>query len=372
MYESNEKRRARVRSRLLFPAALILVAMGLFLAACGDDNSGGSRGGNLSGEIAGAGSSAQEAAMEAWVAGFQKDNPDATVSYDPVGSGGGREQFVAGGTAFGGSDAALEGAELSGAKKRCGSGELIQIPDYISPIAIVYNLKGVDNLQLSPDTVASIFSQKIKNWNDSAIAKDNPDADLPDTRITPVNRSDESGTTENFTDYLSKAAPDVWTYDVSGDWPVKGGEAAQGTSGVVEAVGAGNGTIGYADESQAGDLGIANIKVGDQYVKPTAEAAAKILEASKEDAELGAGDYVFAYDLDRTTAGTYPVVLVSYLMGCTKYDSAQQAELVKGFFDYIISPDGQQAAAENAGSAPLSDTLRGQVQPAVDAIETGS
>lgn len=313
--------------------------------------------------------------MEAWVAEFQNANEGATVTYDPVGSGGGREQFIAGGTAFGGSDAALEEeeGELSKAVARCKPGELIQIPDYVSPIAIVYNLPGVEELKLAPETLAKIFNQEITSWDDQAIAAENPGVDLPDTRITPVNRSDESGTTENFVEYLSEVAPKIWTYEVDGNWPVKGGEAAQGTSGVVEAVGAGEGAIGYADESQAGELGVAKIKVGDEYVEPTPEAAAKILEESPEDQEISKGKYVFAFDLDRRTeaSGTYPIVLVSYLMACTSYGSASEAELVKGFVEYVISPEGQEAAAENAGSAPISASLRTKVEPAVEAIEAG-
>jgi phosphate transport system substrate-binding protein len=364
--------------KLLALAVCGVLALGA--AACGDDDDSGGGGGggggdassSLSGEIAGAGATSQEAAQEAWIAGFQNDNPDVTIAYDPVGSGGGREQFIAGGTAYGGTDDALEGEELSGAQDRCGGPDaLVQIPVYVSPIAIIYNLQGVDKLQLSPDTLAKIFKQEIKNWNDPAIKSENADADLPDTRITVVNRSDESGTTENFTDYLSQAAPDVWTFEVSGNWPVKGGEAAEGTSGVVEAVGAGDGAIGYADASQAGDLGVATIKVGGAYVPPSPEAAAKILDESEKDTELSKGKYVFAFALKRDTEseGTYPIVLVSYLMGCTKYDSADTAKIVNGFFNYVISEPGQEAAAQNAGSAPISDALRSQVQPAVDAIQ---
>jgi phosphate transport system substrate-binding protein len=361
---------------LLAIAACAVLSLGA--AACGDDDdSGGSSstdtsssgGGNLSGEIAGAGASSQEAAQEAWIAGFQDQNPDASVAYDPVGSGGGREQFIAGGTAFAGSDSAFDETELPKAADRCGGQDkLIQIPVYISPIAVIYNLDGVDNLQLSPDTLAGIFAQKITQWDDPKIKADNPNADLPSDRIIPVNRSDESGTTENFTDYLSKAAPSVWTFEVADTWPVKGGEAAEGTSGVVEAVSSGSGTIGYADESQAGDLSIAALKVGDQYVKPSPEAAAKVLEHSKKDAALSKGKYVTAYDLDRETPGTYPAVLVSYLDGCTKYDSADTGKLVKGYFGYVNSTEGQAAAQQNAGSAPLSDAQIQQNQPAVDAI----
>jgi phosphate transport system substrate-binding protein len=354
-------------------ASLAVLAVGV--SACGSSEGGGSSG-ELSGQIAGAGSSAQEAAQEAWIANFESENEGATISYDPVGSGGGREQFVAGGTAYGGSDAALEEeeGELKGAIDRCKPGQLIEIPDYISPIAIVYNLKGVESLQLAPETLAKIFNQEITSWDDPAIAEDNPGAELPSTRITPVNRSDESGTTENFVDYLSKVAPKVWTYPVDGNWPVKGGEAAQGTSGVVEAVSAGEGAIGYADESQAGELGIAKIKVGSEYVEPSAEAAAKILEESPEDKELSKTPYMFPFELDRKTeaSGTYPIVLTSYLMACTKYGSSGEAALVKGYLEYVISPEGQEAAAENAGSAPLSEALREKIEPAAEAIETGS
>jgi len=354
--------------------AVILV---IGVAACGSsgDTTGGSGGESVSGEIAGAGSTAQQAAQEAWIAEFENENSGVTISYDPVGSGGGREQFIAGGTAYAGSDAALspEEGELEKAEARCKTGQLIEVPNYISPIAIIYNLPGVEDLQLDPETLAKIFNQEITSWNDKAIAADNPGVELPDTRITPVNRSDESGTTENFTEYLSEVVPSIWSYEVSGDWPVKGGEAASGTSGVVEAVAAGEGAIGYADASQAGELGIAKIKVGKAYAEPTPEAAAKVLEQSPLDKELSPGKYTIAYKLDRKTEaeGTYPIVLTSYLIACTKYDSADEAAAVKAYLEYVISPEGQELAAEQAGSAPLSSALTSKVTPAIEAIEAG-
>ncbi|HEU4706873.1 MAG TPA: phosphate ABC transporter substrate-binding protein PstS [Solirubrobacterales bacterium] len=356
------------------------VTLALGLAACGSSSSetsggGSSSGGEVSGEIAGAGSTAQQAAQEAWIAEFENENSGATISYDPVGSGGGREQFIAGGVAYAGSDAALstEEGELEKAEKQCAPGELIEVPDYISPIAIIYNLPGVEELKLDPETLAKIFAQEITSWNDPAIAKDNPGVELPDTRITPVNRSDESGTTQNFTEYLSEVVPSVWKFEVSGDWPVKGGEAASGTSGVVEAVSAGEGAIGYADASQAGELSIAKIKVGSEWAEPTAEAAAKIVEESPLDKELSPGRYTIAYELDRKTEsqGTYPIVLVSYFIACTKYGSAGEAEAVKAYAEYAVSPEGQELAAEQAGSAPLSSALTKKVTPAVEAIEAG-
>jgi len=354
-------------------ASMAILALGV--AACGSDDDGGSSGGDLSGEIAGAGASSQEAAQEAWIAEFQNANANATISYDPVGSGGGREQFTAGGVAFAGSDASLseEDNELKKGLERCEPGELIEIPAYVSPIAVIYNLPAAEELRLSPETLAKIFNQEITSWDDPAIAADNEGAELPDTRITPVNRSDESGTTENFVEYLSQAAPSIWTHEVTGDWPVKGGEAASGTSGVVEAVTAGEGAIGYADASQAGELGVALVQVGEDFVGPTSEAAAKILEASPEDEEVKEGQYMFPFSLDRATqeSGTYPIVLVSYLLACTAYGSAEEAELVQGYLEYVISSEGQAASEANAGSAPLSAALTEKITPAIEAIEAG-
>jgi phosphate transport system substrate-binding protein len=353
----------------------------LALTACGAANEESAGGGGstsstggateLSGALNGAGASSQQAAMQGWTAGYSGAQPGVTVNYDPVGSGGGREQFVSGGVDFAGSDAALDEEELTAATERCGGGEVFELPNYISPIAVVYNLEGVEGLNLSPAVLAGIFDQQITTWNDPAIAADNPGVPLPDLGITPVNRSDESGTTENFTEYLSAAAAEAWPHEPDGNWPVAGGEAAQGTSGVVSAVSGGNGTIGYADLSQAGDLGVANIGVGEEFVTPTPEAAAAVVENSER--LQGRGEYDFAIEVarDTTESGNYPIVLVSYHIGCIAYDDQEKAGLVKDFMGYVISEEGQQAAAEAAGSAPISDALREQAQTAVDAITAG-
>jgi phosphate transport system substrate-binding protein len=357
-------------SRKLWPALAASAVLSIGVAACGGSDDSASASG-ASGTIAGAGSSAQEAAQEAWKANFESQNSDATVSYDPIGSGGGRDQFIAGGaTAFAGSDSPFDSDELPKATQRCAPGELVQIPNYISPIAIIYNLPGVDSLQLAPETTAKIFKGEITKWNDPAIATDNPGADLPDTDITPVHRSDESGTTANFTDYLHEAAGNVWTFESDSSWPLKSGESGAQTSGMVQAVKAGEGTIGYADESQAQDLGVAKVKVGNTFVTPSADGAAADFEQSQKDPELSQGKNVLAYKVERTPTdpGHYPVLLVSYLMGCTKYDSAETTSLVKAYFNYIISSDGQQAAAQNAGSAPLPPAITKEDQTAVDAI----
>ncbi|MDX6606457.1 MAG: phosphate transport system substrate-binding protein [Solirubrobacterales bacterium] len=350
----------------LISAASAVLA--LTVAACGSSNSSSS---GVSGTLAGAGSSAQQAAQEAWVAKFESANSGATVTYDAIGSGGGRDQFIAGGhTDFAGSDSPFDSTELPKATQRCAPGQLIQIPDYISPIAIVYNLSGVSSLQLSPDTTAKIFKGQITTWDDPAIKADNPGVNLPSTKITPVHRSDESGTTANFTDYLHSAAPSVWTFDPDGNWPIKSGESGAQTSGVIQAVKAGDGTIGYADESQAQGLGIAKVKVGNTYVAPSATGATNDFDQSQKDPALSQGKYVFAYKVQRTPTdpSAYPVLLVSYLMGCTKYSSTETTNLVKAYFTYVISDTGQQVAAQNAGSAPLPPGIKKEDQPAIAAI----
>lgn len=352
------------------------LALAVLLSACGAANETGSSassstgGGSLSGQLAGSGSSAQEKAQEAWTTGFQGANDGVTVTYDPVGSGDGRKQFIAKGVSFAGSDAYLSDSEgeLSAAKKRCAGKDAIEIPAYISPIAVVFNLDGVDGLSLNAKTIAGIFAGKITRWNDPAIKADNPGANLPGDRITPVNRSDDSGTTENFTDYLNKAGEGAWPYEAAGTWPIKGGEAADGTSGVISAVTKGSGTIAYADASQVGNLSVVKVKVGAEFVAPDPAAAAKVIEASKRVAGRSAVD--MAIDVDRTTtaSGVYPVVLVSYLLACQSYPNAGDADLVKAYLNYVLSSEGQQAAAKNAGSAPLSSSVADEATGIVNKI----
>jgi phosphate transport system substrate-binding protein len=356
--------------RIAGPSAAAL-ALGLAVSACGASNESPStsNGSNtLSGKLDGAGSSAQESAMDAWRAGFQKDNSGVTVNYDPSGSGAGVEKFNAGGVDFAGSDAALDPTkgEVDAAKKRCG-GDAIEVPDYVSPIAVVFNLDGVDKLQLSPKTIAGIFNSKITTWDDAAIKADNPGAKLPSTKIDPVHRSDESGTTKNFTDYLEKAGSGAWTHPADKVWPIKSGEGANQTSGMISAVQGGKGTIGYADLSQVGNLKAASIKVGSAWVQPSADGAAKAVEASPLDTTRPAGDMAVKIDRTTTTAGAYPLMLTSYLIACPTYDKAK-ADLVKGFLTYVVSNQGQKDAADNAGSAPIPASFAAKAQQIVDSI----
>src|SRR5699024_7610728 len=284
------------KNKLVSLAALGLVS-GLALTACGGgtQDSGAGAGGaegaastggyaELSGNLAGAGASSMQNAQTAWTESFrglvQAEGGDVAVTYDPTGSGTGREQFLSGQVKFAGTDAALDEEELAASAEVCNGEQAFDLPVYISPIAVVFNLEGVDSLNLTPEVIAGIFSGDITNWNDPAIAEHNPDADLPDLEIVPVHRSDDSGTTENFTEYLSETAPEAWTHGPVETWPIDGGQSGDGTSGLISTVEGGNGTIGYADASQAGNLGTAAIGVGDEFVEYSADAAAKSVDVS--------------------------------------------------------------------------------------------
>ena len=350
--------------------AAAVLTLALSISAC--SSTAAAKGGG-SGELAGIGSSAQTSAMKAWAAGFQTAHSGVTVNYDPQGSGAGRDAFLAAGAKFGfaGSDSALNADELTKGKARCGAGGAIDLPVYLSAIAVVYKLDAVKDLKLSPDTIAKIFDGKITTWNDPAIAADNAGVTLPATKITPVVRSDKSGTTKNFTDYLAKAATASWTYPAADVWPKQGGEQASGTSGVINAVTQADGGITYADLSQAGDLGVASVKVGADFVKPSAEAAAKVLEQSKKAATATGNDMAFSINRTPTGAGVYPIVLLSYHIVCQNYADKTVGQLVKDFETYVTSAEGQTAAATQAKSAPLSAAVLAQVKTAVDSIKVG-
>jgi phosphate transport system substrate-binding protein len=141
---------------------------------------------------------------------------------------------------------------------------------------------------------------------------------------------------------------------------------------VVSAVGAGDGTIGYADLSQAGDLGVASIGVGEEFVTPSPEAAAAVVENSER--VEGRPENSFAVEVNRETEGSgeYPIVLVSYHVGCIEYEDQETADLVRDFMTYVTSEEGQQAASESAGSAPISEGLREQATGAIEAITAAS
>lgn len=328
-------------------------------------------GSSSSGTIGASGASSQAAAQAALVATFQQANPEATVNYESTGSGTGRENFTSGASDFIGSDRAYEIDEFADGFAGCVSESIVEVPTYISPVAIAFNLPGVDSLNLDAATIAGIFAGEITTWNDEAIASQNEGVELPDTAITPVNRSDSSGTTETFTTYLDATAPDAWTHGPVEDWPIEGTESANGTQGVAQVIEQGEGTIGYLDASQAPEsAGQVAVGVDGEYIPYSSEAASKLIENSELEADREPQDLVFDVDPAAATDGAYPIALVSYLIGCVEYEDPAKAQLVKDYFTFVASEEGQEVSATEAGSAPISDGLREQVQEAIDAIVT--
>ena len=365
-------------------AALSGIVMLASVAACGDNTASttdssstdsASKTAPISGNFQGAGASSQQSAVEAWIAGFQGANPDAKIAYNPSGSGAGVQTFLTGATAWAGSDKALADDEVEQSKSVCADGTAFDVPVYVSPIAVIFNLKGVSDagkhINMDADTIAKIFDGKITKWNDPALADQNKDLTLPDTAITVVHRSDKSGTTQNFVSYFKDQAPDSWTYDLSENWPNEVGQGAKGTSGVVSTVKQADGTIGYADFSQVGDLGTVAVKVGDSYNEISAEAGSKVIEDSKQD-DTVKGDNRIVIKINHATEakGAYPIVLVSYDIVCPAYKDTKQAEFAKAWLTYVTSDEGQKAAQDAAGTAPLPSSLKSEITKSIKAIKT--
>lgn len=352
--------------------AVIAIAAALALSSCAANEGAApdKAASDLSGTINAGGASSQQAAQEAWTAAFQKNNPDVTINYDPSGSGAGREAFISGGSDFAGSDSFLKDEELAGEFATCAPDtKAVDLPVYISPIAVIFNIEGVTDLNVDATTLAKIFKGDITKWNDPAIVALNEGTTLPDTAITAVHRSDDSGTTKNFADYLGQNAPDVWTEKAEDPFPYKTGEGAQGTSGVVDAVTNGVGTIGYADASRAGDLGVAKLKVGDEFVDYSAEAAAAVVTGSPLVEGREANDLAFELNRKTTNPAEYPLVLVSYAVVCTEYADADKAELVKAYVGYMASAEGQAEAEKSAGAAPMSTDLQDKVAAVLETVK---
>lgn len=366
-----------MRKRVTLSLSLAVV---LGLTACGSDyplgaeqEAAAQRGDtSLQGAVTGAGSLAQGPAMDAWRSGFATIYPRAQVQYSPDGSGAGRGALLAGAVGFAGSDAYLSEEEVAESTEVCGPGGAFNIPAYVSPISVAFNLPGIPELNLDAETIARIFRGDITMWNDPAIATQN-DVDLPAVPISAVSRSDDSGTTENFTDYLHAVVPEIWADEADGTWPSNfDNENAKGNSGVVSTVAGTVGAVTYADDSAVGDpLGRVALKVGDAYVPVSSEAAAAAVDLATR--VPGREDYDIALDLDRTTSApdVYPLVLVSYHVYCARYENEATAAVVQAFGTYAISAEGQAEAADAAKSSPISAELSRQATDAISTIEVG-
>ncbi|MFD7297271.1 phosphate ABC transporter substrate-binding protein PstS [Streptomyces sp. NPDC059897] len=371
------QRKNRLRA-LSFGA--LAVSGALALTACGSDDTSGGSGGNSAsakagnikcddakGQLLGIGSSAQANAIDAWRQAYAQACSEVQLNYKPDGSGAGVTAFNQGQVAFAGSDSALKPEEVAASKKVCKGGQGINLPMVGGPIAVAFNVQGVDNLTLDAKTLAQIFDSKITKWNDPAIKKLNPDAKLPSTKIQAFHRSDESGTTDNFTKYLKTAAPSDWKYEGGKAWQAKGGQSAQGSSGLAQQVKQTDGAITYVELSYAKD-GVKTVDIdtgADQPVKATSENASKAIADAKV---VGTGKDL-ALDLNYKTqaAGAYPITLVTYEIVCDKGNKAESLAATKSFLNYTASEDGQAALAD-LGYAPIPAEINKKVRETVAGI----
>jgi phosphate transport system substrate-binding protein len=353
--------------------ACLAVTATLALAACGSDNntsptttgSGGSGAASTiscaQGSIKGAGSSAQGNAITTWTKNYQTACSGATIDYNPSGSGAGLQAFIAGTIDFAGSDSPLSAADQPKANARCKTGAAIHLPMVVGPIAVVYNVTGITSLQLKPATIAKIFSGKVATWNDPAIAADNPGATLPSGKILAIHRQDSSGTTDNFTKFLSKTAAADWSFGNDKNWKAAGGQAEKGSDGIAAAIGKSDGSISYVEWSFAQGNSLKMAKIGNgagEFAELTADGAGKTIASAKT---TGTGnDMQLSIDYNTKAAGAYPLVLVTYEVVCEKGTPSAALPLVKSFMTYIASTGGQAAAAK-VGYAPLPDEVRTKV-----------
>ncbi|MDI6103900.1 phosphate ABC transporter substrate-binding protein PstS [Actinoplanes sp. NEAU-A12] len=355
-----------------FVAGIALTAS-FALTACGSDNVEPAAGGTsaaagscVSGSLTAQGSSAQKNAMDEWIKAYQTKCANSKVDYQGTASGAGIAAFTDGTADFAGSDSALKEEEQTKADAKCVGGKALNLPMVIGPIGVVYNVQGVDGLQLSPSLLAKIFSGAIVKWNDPAIAAENAGKTLPDAKIESVHRADESGTSDNFTKYLSKAAGADWTYGNAKAWKAPGGTAIAKSDGIATKVKTTPNTISYVEMSFAENLGLQTAKIKNgagEYAELSGESAGKTFE----NAEIKGkdGDLALSIDYATTTPGAYPIVLVTYEIACSK--GSGKAKEVQAFLKYTSSAEGQKALAK-VGYAPLPETLRAKVAESVAAI----
>jgi len=359
-----------------FSAVLCVVATSaLVLSGCGNDNHARSTspGANVScggkKTLKASGSTAQANAMTRFVNAFEQACPGQTLNYTPNGSGAGISEFTGNQTDFGGSDSELLPPEYAAAQQRCGS-PAWNLPVVFGPIAISYNVKGVNSLTLDGPTAAKIFNGAITTWNDPAIAALNSGVNLPAEPIRVIYRSDESGTSDNFQKYLDTAGNGAWGKGAGKTFKGGAGEGAMGNDGTAAAVKRTEGAISYNEWSFAQEqhLGIAKIitSAGPDPVAITAESVGKTIASAyiiKEGNDL-ALDTISFYRPNEP--GSYPIVLATYEIVCSKYPDPQLGTAVKAFLQSAIGA-GQNGLADN-GYIPIPDAFKSRLSTAVNAI----
>jgi phosphate transport system substrate-binding protein len=369
-------------------AAGLLAAGALLLSACGSDqnttSTGETTGGGTAGDVASAvdcagkkslkasGSSAQANAVTRFVTAYESAGPGYTLNYTSSGSGAGVSEFLGGQTDIGGSDSPLsaEKGEYDKAKARCSGADAWNLPTVFGPIAVTYNLPGVDGLALDGPTLGKIFTGAVTTWNAPEIAALNAGKTLPGDKINVVFRSDESGTTDNFQKYLDAASGGAWGKGDGTTFAGGVGEGAKGNEGTSAAIKSTPGSITYNEWSYATKQGlqVADIvtSAGPDPVKLSVESAGTSIDAVTSKGQ--GNDLVLDTSsfYTPTAAGAYPIILPTYEIVCSKYPDAEVAPAVKAFLTVAIG-EGQKGL-EEAGYIPVPDAFKAKLTEAINAI----
>ena len=350
-------------SRGQLAAAGAVVAMAVGVAACssssssssagggsGSGNGGGSGSGSASGTINGAGSTFQTNFQQTAISEFKSTNANITVNYASVGSGTGRTDLYKNSVLYAGSDSPIPASDQS----QVPAGKtVLYFPVQIGPIAIAYNLSGVKGLKLDAPTLAKIFQGEIKTWNDPAIKALNPGLSLPSTAITLAVRSDSSGTTQNFSQYLVNAAGSDWKLGTSSTikWPSTA-RAGNGGSGVAQIVKSTPGAIGYVDYSTATASGLsaADVKNADgKYLAPSSAGATAAASHVTPKSDLT------FLTVDQPGATSYPITYQSWDLVYAKQPNANDAALLKAYLGYLLGQG--QSLLTSLNLAPLPPSI---------------
>lgn len=337
------------RTNVLRASAMIVVLASLFALLGSTANAQGWAPRPLTASLKGSGATFPAPLYAAWIEAYKKVNPSVTISYQPVGSGQGQRDFIGYLTDFGGSDAAL-----SARRVETEAPDAMHVPTVLGAVVPTYNLAGV-TLRFSPETLAGIYLGAIKKWNDPRIAADNPGVRLPSTAITVVYRSDGSGTTSIWTDYLSKISADWKSRVGSGNsvrWPV--GVGAPGNAGVASTVRSTKGAIGYVELvfALANKLPVPQVKnAAGNYITPSLETTT----AAADGVTIPANLVVSITNSPNPNA--YPVAGFTYLLvRATTYTDVTKAQALTDYIYWTLTEG--TGAATRLGYAPLPANVR--------------
>src|SRR6266550_5775585 len=322
----------RLRRQRFTVAGLALAAMALFVAACGSSggSDGGSSGSGLSGTLNGSGSTLQLVYEQQAIQSFKSVQPSMTVNYGGGGSGKGRTDLASNVVQYAGSDSPISSTDLPLFKGKT----VLYFPVVIGPITVSYNLPGVKGLKLDAPVIADIFQAKITKWNDPKIAAQNPGVKLPSTTITIAHRSDSSGTTQNFSEFLVEGAPGVWKLgsDSTINWPADS-RGGNGNGGVAQIVKSTTGAVGYVDyaDAKASGLTFASVKnKAGNYIAPSTPSATEAANnvTVKPNLTFSA---IWA-----SGSGSYPVTYQSWVLVYQKQSSSSTTKDLKAYLGYLV------------------------------------